>query len=221
MGDISLDNEIIELRNKSQNLIGMDFFRRFDYFILDYPNRKIHFGKPQHKSLNFLVSSVISVNNKGVTLNPSPKHTHIGRVTERAKAAGINYLDTLVSIDGISIINQDSTFYKVNLIVQEEINHWEFSPSTFTKLVNNFHFESDTSQIGIKKGNQIQNFTLVRQYNFLEMPDSIQDNYLYLALPTHQYKRFKKGSATYFTFKTSELLPSGLRRKLAGSSNGQ
>src|SRR5690606_10519263 len=54
-GSVTLENEIIELRHFPLSIVGMDFFKRFDHFIIDYPNHKIYFGKQQNKSLDFLI----------------------------------------------------------------------------------------------------------------------------------------------------------------------
>lgn len=214
VGEIFLENEIIELRNLQLNVIGMDFFKRFDYFILDYPNKMIHFGEEKDKSLNFLISSLMRINTKGVTFIPSSSSAQIGRITAWAKEKGINYLDTVISIDGISVVNRDSTFYQNKSKLNEETNVYEYNPSQFVQLWNDFHFISDTSVIELKRGDSSQKFTLIRQYNFREMPDSLHDYYMDLSLPFPTINRVKTESDTYyFTFKTEELLPWGLRKE--------
>src|SRR5690606_32903253 len=105
-----------ELRHSKLNIIGMDFLQRFDYFILDYPNQQIYFGKEQHKSLNFLVYSLLRMNSKGINLVPSNHKAQIGRVNSEAKCLGISYEDTVLSIDGISVVDRDSLFFKNNSI---------------------------------------------------------------------------------------------------------
>jgi len=212
-GGITLDNEIIELRHFPLSLIGMDFFKRFDYFVIDYPNRKLHFGDKQNKSFDFLILSLIRVNTKGVAFIPSNSKALIGRVTPWAKEAGLNYRDTVISIDGVPIINRDSLFYQSRTINHAEINFVEHSPSKFRVLWNDFHFTKDTSIIEVKRGDSSHKVTLVRQYFFKDMPDSIQDYYLDLNFAPTNFSKVKTASASYYTFKTEQLLPWGLRNR--------
>lgn len=213
-GNFELQDEIIELRNFPLNIIGMDFFRRFDHFILDYPNQRIYFGEEQKKSLNFLIYSLMRLNSKGVTFIPSRSKAQIGRITMWAKNEGINYLDTVLSIDGISVIDRDSSFYQDKSKFNTETNVYEYNPSKFMRLWNDFHFVSDTSVIELKRGDSSQTLTLSRRFLFREMPDSILDYYVELSLPLPNIDRIKTESDTYyFKFNTDELLPPGLRRK--------
>src|SRR5690606_770101 len=57
-GGIALRDEIVKFHRFKLNLIGMDFFKRFEYVILDYPNSKIYFGPSQRKSLEFLKTNL-------------------------------------------------------------------------------------------------------------------------------------------------------------------
>jgi hypothetical protein len=211
VGEILLENEIIELSGNPFNIVGMDFFNRFNYFVLDYPNGMIHFGKQQHKSLTFIFSSLLRMNTKGITLVPKNK-VQIGRVNSWAKDAGINYYDTLLSINGISIVNRDSVFFKNNSRLDTETNTFEFRPSPYQSLWNDFHFVKDTSIVEIKRGNSSQFYTLYRQYNFVAMPDSLHDYYIDLSLPLPNFHRVQTAAETYyFRFKTEELVPWGLK----------
>jgi len=213
-GEVTLRNEIIELRNFPLSIVGMDFFKRFEYFIIDYPNQKLYFGKVQKKSLDFLMSSLLRMNTKGLTLIPSDSKAIVGRVTSSGKEAGISYLDTVLSIDGVSVVDQDSSFYQSKTIRHEEISYVEYFPSQFRKLWTNFHFAKDTSIIEIKRGDSSQFYTLYRQYNFTAMPDSLHDYYVDLSLPLPNFNRIKTEADTYyFRFKTEELVPWGLRNK--------
>jgi hypothetical protein len=213
-GKVTLKNEIIELRHFPWSIVGMDFFKRFEYFIIDYPNQKLYFGKVQRKSLDFLVSSLLRMNTKGVTLIPSDSKAIVGKVTSSGKEVGIHYLDTVLSIDGVSIVNRDSSFYQSKTIQHEEISYVEYFPSEFRKLWTDFHFKSDTSTIEIKRGNNSQFYTLYREYNFTAMPDSLHDYYVDLSLPLPNFNKVKTDSDSYyFRFKTEELVPWGLLNK--------
>lgn len=211
---VTLEDEIIELRHFPLSIIGMDFFKRFDHFILDYPNQRLFLGMQQHKSLDFLISSLMRINTKGATFIPSESRAQIGRITSWAKKAGINYMDTVISIDGVPIINRDSSFYKSKTIRHEEINFVEYYPSEFRILWNGFHFTKDTSIIEVKRGDSSHTATLVRQYFLRSMPDSLHDYYVDLSLPLPAFNRVRTESNTYyFKFRTEELLPFGLRRE--------
>lgn len=213
VGEILLENEIIELSGNPFSIVGMDFFNRFNYFVLDYPNGMIHFGKQQHKSLTFIFSSLLRMNTKGITLVPKNK-VQIGRINSWAKEAGINYYDTLLSINGISIVNRDSVFFKNNSRLDTKTNTFEFRPSPYQSLWNEFHFVKDTSIVEIKRGDSSQFYTLYRQYNFLTMPDSLHDYYIDLSLPLPNFHRVQTEAGTYyFRFKTEELVPWGLKSK--------
>lgn len=213
VGEILLENEIIELTHNPFNTVGMDFFKRFDHFVLDYTNGMIHLGKEQHKSLTFIFSSLIRMNTMGITLVPNNK-VQIGRINSWAKEAGISYQDTLLSINGISVVNRESVFFKDNSKMNTETNTFEFDPSPYQLLWNEFHFVKDTSTIEIKRGNSSQFYTLYRQYNFTAMPDSIHDYYIDLSLPLPNFHRVKTEADTYyFRFKTEELVPWGLKNK--------
>lgn len=213
-GEVTLRNEVIELRHFPLSIVGMDFFKRFEYFIIDYPNQKLYFGEVQKKSLDFLMSSLLRMNTKGITFIPSDSKAIVGRVTSSGKEAGIDYLDTVLSIDGISVVGRDSSFYQSKTIQHKEISYVEYFPSQFRKLWTNFHFKSDTSTIEIKRGDSSQFYTLYRQYNFTAMPDSLHDYYVDLSLPLPNFNRIKtEADAYYFRFKTEELLPWGLRNQ--------
>src|SRR5690606_22310453 len=211
VGEILLENEIIELTHNPFNIVGMDFFKRFDHFVLDYPNGMIHFGNEQHKSLTFVFSSLIRMNTMGITLVPKNK-VQIGRINSGAKEAGISYYDTLLSINGVSVVNRDSVFFKNNSKLNTDTNTFEFRPSPYQSLWNEFHFVRDTSTIEIKRGDSSQIYTLYRQYNFTAMPDSLHDYYIDLSLPLPNFKRVRTEADTYyFRFKTDELVPWGLK----------
>jgi hypothetical protein len=218
-GEFTLRNEIIELRHFPLSIVGMDFFKRFEYFIIDYPNQKLYFGKVQKKSLDFLMSTLLRMNTKGITFIPSDSKAIVGRVASSGKDAGIAYLDTVLSIDGVSVVDRDSSFYQSKTIRHEEISYVEYFPSQFRKLWTDFHFKTDTSIIEIKRGDSSQCYTLYRQYNFTAMPDSLHDYYVDLSLPLPNFNRIKTESDThYFRFKTEELVPWGLRNKKAHST---
>lgn len=208
VGEIELKDEILELHHSPLNIIGMDFFSRFDHFIIDYPNKKIYLGEEQYKSIKFIIYSMMRLNTKGVTLIPSRSQAVIGRITPWAKEIGLNYLDTVLSIDGISVNNEDSLFYMNNRKYDKETNEYDNKPSKFIQLWNEFHFFKDTSVIEIKKGDSSHFFTLTRQYTFREMPDSIGDHYIDYNLPIAAYKTIETSAASYYLkFRTQDLLP--------------
>lgn len=212
--DMVLEDEIMELRKFPLNFLGMDFFKRFDHFIIDYPNQKIYFGNQQFKSVQFIFYSLLKLNSKGLTLVPSKHKAQIGRMTPEIKELGIGYTDTILCIDGVSLMDRDSSFYTDNSIFHEDINTWEYNPSPFQSLWHKFHFISDTSNIEVKRGDSSQTFTLLRQYNFTAMPDSIYDYYLDLSLPYPAHHRVRTEADTYyFKFKAKDVLPWGFQNQ--------
>src|SRR5690606_37430458 len=141
------------------NTVGMDFFKRFDHFVLYYLGGMIYFGEQQHKSLTFIFSSLIRMNTMGVTLVPDNK-VRIGRITSWAKENGINYSDTLLAINGVPVVNRDSVFFKDKSNMNTETYTFEFDPSPYQILWNNFHFVKDTSTLEIIRGDSSQIYTL-------------------------------------------------------------
>jgi predicted aspartyl protease len=211
---ITLKTEIIELHHLPLNIIGMDFFKRFDHFILDYHSNMIHFGKVMDKSLDFLMASLLKMNTKGVVFVPSTSKAQIGRVTSWAKEKGLNYLDTILSIDGESIVNRDSAFYQNQSKINEETDYYEYRPSKFLQLWNDFHFIKDTSVIEVKRGDSSQIYKLQRQYSLKTMPDSLHDYYIDLRFRLPNIHSVKTDADSYyFRFKTEEMVPWGLRNK--------
>src|SRR5690606_6844514 len=212
--NILLEDEIIELHNLPLNIVGMDFFKRFDRFVLDYRNNVVRLGNKLEKSIDYLMATLMKINTKGVTFLPSQSQAQIGRVTDWAKCVGITYLDTILSIDGEKVIDRDSMFYKNQNRFNEESQYYEYRPSKFLELWNNFHYNKDTSVIEVKRGDSSQVYTLIRQYHFTSMPDSIFDYYIDLSLPVPNINQVETASGSrYFKFKTEELLPWGLRNK--------
>src|SRR5690606_28145693 len=212
--NIVLENEVIELRNIPLNIVGMDFFKRFDYIILNFPNKTIHFGNIRHKSLTYLLSSLLRLNTKGLTLYRKGNGVFVGRVNTDAKKYGLHYLDTVLKIDDVQVINRDSSFYSNKTVWHAQTRHLEYYPSTFNTLWNNFHYIKDTSNIEVKRGDSSQVYSLIRQYYLTSMPDTIYDYYIDLNLPIPNINKVKTASGSHFyRFKTEELLPWGLRNK--------
>jgi hypothetical protein len=209
VGDRFLPHEIIKIHKKSNNYIGMDFLKRFDHVIIDYPNQKIYLGEMQDKTLDFFRTSLLRLNSKGVILQPSDSLVKIIGITNEAKKLGLNYSDTVISIDHIPIQNRDSSFYVSKSKVHQEISYFEFTASEFHKLIHKFHFISDSSILEVKRGESSQYFTLIRQSNFKETPDVLLDYYVDLTLAPPKTKKIKTVSGFYFTFKTTELLAPG------------
>lgn len=211
VGDLFLNNEIIKIHKSPYNLIGMDFLKRFDHVIFDYPNKKIYFGEMQDKTLDFFKTSLLRLNSKGVILQPNDSMVKIIGITNEAKELGLNYSDTIISIDYIPIQNRDSSFYLSKSKMHQEISFLEFSPSKFQKLINEFHFISDSSILEVKRGDSSQYYNLTRQLNFKEMPEFLLDYYVDLQLAPPKIKKIKTVSGSYYTFKTTELLSPGLK----------
>ncbi len=171
IGQHLLKDEIIEFNPYiSKNIIGMDFFQRFEYAILDYPGKKLYLGPPMFKSHRYLSSLLEHINTIGIEVTGTfvPK---ISSVCESLAANNEILLgDTILAINGTSVLHRDSSFYQD--IKSGSKRAFEYS--MFSDLLNDLHFLTDTAVIKVKKGGSFREVTLHRKYIHPQMPDTIQ-----------------------------------------------
>jgi len=203
-GGIALRDEIVKFHRFKLNLIGMDFFKRFEYIILDYPNSKIYFGPSQRKSLEFLKTNLSRINSNGIILSNTDNVLQIKGITSKAKDLGLKYLDTVLSVNGISIVDRDNLFYRSTQDIEFGISNLKISEYRF--MIDSFHFVNDTSLIEVKRGKNSDRVKLVREFHSNSIPDSIADTYVDLNLPLFKWKKIKTASSSYYIFDISEVL---------------
>ncbi|TRX53386.1 hypothetical protein FNH22_21055 [Fulvivirga sp. M361] len=171
IGQHLLKDEIIEFNPYiNKNVIGMDFFQRFQYVILDYPGKKLYLGPPMFKSHRYLSSLIRHINTIGIEVTGTlvPK---ISSISENLMANNEILLgDTILDINGTSVFYRDSSFYQD--IKSGSKRAFEYS--IFSDLLNDLHFLTDTAVIKVKKGGSFREITLHRKYIYPQMPDTIQ-----------------------------------------------
>jgi len=206
MGDLKLEDEIIKLQRIKFNLIGIDFLKRFEYVTIDYPGKKIYFGKQRGKSLVFLLESFLRLNSQGVILADIDSMLLVKGISSNAKELGLGYMDTVLSINDVSIINRDDVFYHNVKIKNPEHSATEYHISQYNRLVDNVHLLQDTSTIEVKRGGGSHRVTLVRQFNFVELPEYIVDSYLDLRFYFLERRVVRSGSFAHYVFDTRGIL---------------
>ncbi len=186
----------------------MDFFSRFSYVVLDYPNQMLYLGEKQHKSTSY-IEGMKRINTTGVLVTydtiPQVKQVLFSLMENK----NIRPLDTVIEINNISFINRKPSFYKDTVYhLYDSIRGISYDQeilSEFRRTIDLFNYIQDTSTIKIKKGNSTQTINLVRQYKNTELPDTVQ-NYVVPSLFVYESGlRIKLDSGSYYLFKTKKL----------------
>ena len=209
---IALRDEIIKFHRFKLNFVGMDFFKRFEYVILDYPNSEIYFGPSQKKSLEFLKTNMSRINSNGIILSSTDNLLQIKGITSDAKDLGLKYLDTVLSINGISIVDRDSLFYR-NSTEEFQLGVSDLNISEYRFMIDRFHFVNDTSLIEVKRGKSSDRVKLIRKFHSNSIPESIADTYVDLNLPLFRREKIKTASSYYYIFDIREVLSEKLRNR--------
>src|SRR5690606_28971226 len=111
MADHTLPHEVADFAPCTNfTKFGLDLLQRFDYVVLDYPERKLFLGNPQHKSFRYLANMTMRINSMGVQLSRDSIPIVTG-ISSLVVGKDILLKDTIVAIDGISFLNQPASFY--------------------------------------------------------------------------------------------------------------
>lgn len=161
---------------------GLDLLQRFDYVVLDYPRRKLFLGRPQYKSAGFLVRMNQRINSMGVELSTDSVPVVIG-ISELSSDKDIRLKDTIVAIDGVSLLGRSSDFYKDSHFRHDGTGatHKNDSlntiltliPSKYTRVLEQFVYRNDTATLSIKRNDKIHQVELVRNDQFTFLPDTV------------------------------------------------
>jgi len=187
IGDQLFTDELVNFRDIEYNLLGLGFLEQFDYFILDYPNQMLYFGQRQSKPLKYLLEVAENLNSVGVKISYDSVPI-ITAISSNLTEKRIDINDTVVSIFGQEIINQEMGFFNNDYI---DANYGSGTtaysirtPSKHRTLIDNFNLNIVNKQasISIKKGDTILNFSLKRHYAALKMPDFVQSYF-----PDHRF----------------------------------
>lgn len=182
IGSKDLKNEIIRYSNSSKsNLLGMDFFRRFEYVIFDYPNKKLYLGPIGFKSYDYVEKFKSRINTIGFQLQDSPVHTVIAVSDKLIEQKSLNIGDTVLEVNHTSITSRPDKFYQDEL---KKINGgYSFAPSQWNKLNVQLYCNLDSITIRVKHNSSYRDIRLNRQYNFSHIPDTVQINYTWQLPP--------------------------------------
>ena len=146
IGNISFNSEIVEHNIFKSNLLGLDFFKRFEYVILDYINQVMYLGPVSElKSFTYMRTLRTHINTIGIHSNIKLKPYTISSITDSLKEAGLSLGDTIIAIDK--------------------------EPVTNLELLKLF-YSRKSATITVKNGNGESNYTLYRSH-YLSEPDTV------------------------------------------------
>lgn len=199
----TLRDEIIiySNRNSHNNLLGLDFFKRFGKVIFDFPNNRLYVGALAEKSLLHYTTSHRFLNDIGIVFNNDslPKITQIADwINNKALRVG----DTIVGLGNSQFIeNTKSRKIKLFHPVYEIDQGTQLS--TFIKLVRRARFSEDDIRIAVLKNGSVNFIDLKRRKTI-----KLQDQYLdyveptnHLNIPYMTAKPFKSDTASFMIYK--------------------
>ncbi|WP_106832105.1 hypothetical protein [Parabacteroides pacaensis] len=172
-------DEIIEYNQLRYNLIGQDFFKRFEYVIIDYLHHVIHFGPMRYKSFFYLRKLRENINSIGIEINSFNFPQIIG-VSEKMEKAGICLGDTIVKIDGLPVSENP------DLIAFSTLENPAVPPTSLAYL----QYIKDEAVITIKKNGKEQDFRLQREH-YVNEPDTVNSYEGPFLQPYPIYKSFE------------------------------
>ncbi|MDR2146703.1 MAG: hypothetical protein LBE91_09635 [Tannerella sp.] len=103
IGTLSFENEIIDHAEfLHMNLLGWDFFQRFDYVIFDYLQQKLYLGPSSGlKSYKYLINLRESINSMGLSCRMRGDFCTINGIADSLVNRGLQLGDTIVKIDDV------------------------------------------------------------------------------------------------------------------------
>ncbi|HYH57482.1 MAG TPA: retropepsin-like aspartic protease [Anseongella sp.] len=178
-GSRILRNEIIAFSSLPSTLIGLDFLKRFDEVILDYPGKMLYLGKETLKSYGFFQQASLNMNTLGIQLSEDSIPL-ISRISPLAGNKGLRLNDTIIEVDGYSFINTKPVFQKVLWTGYEKgkVKKIEQNIPLRKIIVEKFNKMRLSSLVKIKRGDSILSVELKRLYHFKAIPDTLLDYYI-------------------------------------------
>ncbi|WP_106832104.1 hypothetical protein [Parabacteroides pacaensis] len=162
IGHLLFNNEIINYNKYPNNLLGRDFCNRFEYIIIDYPNRMIYFGPTYHKSSFYLHELKRKINTLGIDFSYSKPLKIIG-ISEEMKKKGLDIGDTIIKINNILVENNPDLLKGF-----KNLRETVLPENSLFKI----HYIDDIVEITVKKENKLKAFTLFRK-SYIEEPDTV------------------------------------------------
>jgi hypothetical protein len=165
VGKTVLEDEIVSYhdRNKRLNLAGMDFFKRFEKVMFDFPNKRIVFGNTLYKSLRYYCDLIIYFNGIGLAFSNDslPIVTNIAHYNS---GKNLSIGDTIVGFDHQSLISGDHMQSQVKPLAHLYEVDQGTNLSKFAKLVRHARFSKDHLTISILKMGRVENIQIKRQH---------------------------------------------------------
>lgn len=184
IGSHVLKHEMTRLipSSSSSSRFGLDLLQRFDYVVLDYPRRKLFLGPPRYKSARFLFQMTRRINSMGVELSRDSIPVVVG-ISELSAGKDIQLNDTIVAIDGVSLVGRSPDFYEDSHIRHDESGVTQKNdslntmltivPAKYTRVLEQFVYRNDTATLSVKRNNRIHQVELVRNDQFTFLPDTV------------------------------------------------
>jgi len=206
VGQITFKNEIVDcFENRQNNLLGLDFLRRFSCVVIDYQEGKLYLGEELYKTFNYLDRTRCLVNSLGVSIGLTESLCpEIKGVIPALFGSEIQLGDTVVSINGNQIFKKDKSFFKDSIIRGD--NFIRYEPSSYNTILDSFMYLQDTVEIEIKNMGVNKKVTLVRMHNLFDIPDTVHR----FDVPVRLAPVFEKGvkhslnNGQYYMFLTKD-----------------
>ena len=183
LGDKLVKGELVNVGSFKSNLLGLDFFSRFDHVILDYINGNIYLGKQHYKSTYFREQISSDINSMGIKIS-SENPPKISAISSDLKEQNIGFNDTVIALNGEKIYgralpfympettNQKATIYNDGISIDTVLQVRKVSK--LKRILSNFYNKQDTATVTIKRGDSHSDIHLVRNYHYTSMPDTLQ-----------------------------------------------
>ncbi|WP_185154333.1 retropepsin-like aspartic protease [Fulvivirga sp. M361] len=207
VGDCILRDEIISYIGYGRsNLLGMDFFHRFEYVIFDYPGKTLYLGPKVFKSHKYLTTLNARINAIGLQVGNKPIHRIIAVNDIIAYKEGIDLRDTILEINHVPVVGQPPSFYEDVIDKDKIVSAVKVTPSKWNKLTRSFHYQDRTATLKVMRGNSFSEVALQRGNYFSDIPDTIlAHSFKPLAWLPRGYAGHRVGKGSFIFFKGDSL----------------
>ena len=173
IGPFTFPDEIVGHNYLNMNVLGFDFFQRFDAVVIDYINKKLYLKTDNEKLMNntagyksimYLAGLRLDMNSIGIQIFSKKAPYKIMKIDESLIKKGLVLGDILTAIDG--------------------------KPAT-AENIESLMFSKDSATITVKRNNKQINFNLSRR-NFINEPDTVFSFGEESIYPLKQHKQFSQ-----------------------------
>lgn len=198
IGNISLEDEVVEKANTPLNLLGLDFCKRFGSFIIDYPAQTLYLGSTLYKSINYAEKVNMFVNTLGVGISSVKNLAYISHIAPKLIGEGLSVGDTILKINSQNILNGNKIFFKDSFAIGD--NYIIPIKSEFRKIADQFHYDCPKATIEVKKGNKREKHKLTRYHYLNTFPDTLSSYTIQPFYPStlkRGYRKYMNGGIYY------------------------